>query len=154
MGKYKIGKDIGKLTVRLQQVEEKVAYVRKNGESGNTSNSECKCRGVSDSELYESLEDAAPDSKVFEILKNLMIDAGEITIRELFACTAEDVGHKAARAITLAKEIGFLALSNNKCCHEVDDVLKNDFCKRKAGKWCSLVKKHGLKRCTLASDKC
>ncbi|MFD1161283.1 hypothetical protein [Hwangdonia seohaensis] len=154
MGKYKIGKDIGELTVRLQHVEEKVAYARNNGQSGNTSNSACKCRGVSDSELYESLEDAAPDSKVFEILKNLMIDAGEVTIRELFACTIEDVGHKAANAIALAKEIGFLALSNDKCCHEVDDVLQNDYCKSKTGKWCSLVKKHGRKRCTLASDKC
>ncbi|MEP3838510.1 MAG: hypothetical protein ABJM36_12725 [Algibacter sp.] len=142
------------MTVRLQEVNKKVTYLQNKGQSGNTSNPGCQCRGVSDNELFESLEDAAPNGKVFEILKHLIIDAGDVTIRELFACNAEDVGHKAANAITVAKDIGFLALSNDKCCHEVDDVLQNDYCKSSAGKWCSLIKKHGLKRCTLASDKC
>lgn len=154
MDKYKLGKDIGKLTVRLQQLNEKLACLQNKGLSGNTFNSGCKSRGASDNELYESLEDAAPNGKVFEILKNLITDAGDVTIRELFACTTEDVGHKAANAISAAKEIGFLALSNDKCCHEVDDVLQNDYCKSSTGKWCSLIKKHGLKRCTLASTKC
>lgn len=81
-------------------------------------------RGVSDYHLFESLKNAAPNEEVFAILKRLGTDAGDITIRDLFACTTEDVGQSASNAIAIVKTIGFLALNNDKCCHKMDDPFK------------------------------
>jgi hypothetical protein len=156
MSNYKIGRDIGNLLARVNTLEEKIV----NNSSKSTFTKEGCCGPlfgkptVSDEELFESLSNASPDEKTFEILKCLVNDAGDITIRDLFARTSEDVGLAASNAITQAKMIGFLTLSNNKCCHEVDDPFKDDYCKKKAGKWCSLVKKTTKYMCTLASDKC
>ncbi len=150
MGDYKIGKDIGDLSARVRALEEKQrrpVCISSAPSSGGYSQ-------TSDAELFESLENAAPDEKTFNILKCLVTEAGDITIRDLFAATREDVGDAAAEAISMAKQIGFLALSNDKCCTEVDDPFKDDHCKRKKGKWCTLVKKETKWRCTLASDDC
>src|SRR5580658_9897197 len=108
---------------------------------------------ISDEDLFESLKKASRDDEKFEILKTLVVEAGHITIRDLFASTAEDVGPRVAGAIARAKTIGFLTLSNDSCCHEVDDTSKNDYCAKKDGKWCSLVWKTTKWMCTLASDK-
>ena len=155
MSNYKIGRDIGNLLARVDILEKKAT-----GERNKSAYAKDGCYGpcgkptVSDEELFESLSNASPDEKTFEILKCLVTDAGDITIRDLFARTSEDVGLAASNAITQAKMIGFLTLSNNKCCHQVDDPFKDDYCKTKAGKWCSLVKKTTKYMCTLASDKC
>ncbi len=156
MSNYKMGRDIGNLLARVNNLEEKVASSK--GKDSVTKGNDCwpSCcqSAVSDEALFESLSNASPDEKTFEILKCLVTDAGDITIRDLFARTTEDVGLAASNAIAQAKMIGFLALSNNKCCHEVDDPFKDDYCKQKTGKWCSLVKKTSKYMCTLASDKC
>ncbi|WP_303720883.1 hypothetical protein [Malonomonas rubra] len=47
-----------------------------------------------------------------------------------------------------------LKTSKDKGCHEGDDPFENDYCKKKTGQWCSLVKKETKWMCTLASDKC
>lgn len=156
MSNYKIGKDIGNLLARVNNLEEN-AVASKGKDSvikGNCCCPSCSQTSVSDEVLFESLSNASPDEKTFEILKCLVTEAGDITIRDLFARTSEDVGLAAANAIAQAKMIGFLTLSNNKCCHEVDDPFKDDYCKQKTGKWCSLVKKTTKYMCTLASDKC
>jgi hypothetical protein len=148
MNKYKLGKDMGKLMARVNQVEQK-SYP-------------CNCHettpagqpGVSDSELMDSLRNAAPNEKVFEILSRLVTDAGHITIRDLFSKTTADVGLTVTTAISNAKSVGFMNLSNDKCCHETGDPFTDDYCKTKSGKWCSLVKKTTKWMCTLASDKC
>ncbi len=144
---YKLGKDMGKLMVRMQQLEKRNYPCR-------CSEAACSNPGISMDELGESLHNAAPDEKTYQLLYRLVTDAGEITIRDLFTKTSLEVNNKVAAAIQAAKEIGFLALSNDKCCHEVDDPFKDDYCKTKAGKWCSLVKKETKWMCTLASDKC
>lgn len=151
MNKYKIGKDIGGLLERVKMLENS-----KNpcGCSDSNETNVHKQKGVSDYYLFESLKSAAPNHEVFEILKRLVIDAGDLTIRDLFACSTEDVGKPASDAITLAKTIGFLKLSNDKCCHEVDDPFTDDVCKKKEGGWCGRIKTATKMRCTLASDKC
>lgn len=156
MSNYKIGRDIGNLFARVNILEEKSAsnHVKNAFTKDGCCSSLCNKPIVSDEELFESLSNASPDEKTFEILKCLVTDAGDITIRDLFARTSEDVGLAASNAITQAKMIGFLTLSNNKCCHQVDDPFKDDYCKKKTGKWCSLVKKTTKYMCTLASDKC
>jgi hypothetical protein len=148
MSKYKLGKDMGKLMARVHQLEEK-SYPCRCGEKGSPGQIT-----VSDADLLDSLRNAAPNEQVFEILARLVTDAGQITIRDLFSRTTRDVGARISSAISDAKEIGFLALSNDKCCHEVDDPFKDDYCKTQSGKWCSLVKKQTKWMCTLASDKC
>lgn len=150
MGDYKIGKDIGSLSARVKALEEKYqrpVCITSGPSSGGYST-------VSDADLFESLKNGAPDEKTFTILKSLVTLAGDVTIRDLFAATRDDVGDAAADAIKMAKQIGFLELSNDKCCTELDDPFKDDFCKRKKGKWCTLVKKETKYRCTLASDDC
>lgn len=151
MSDYKIGRDIGYLLARVKVMEENAARHRCEDSIRKDINYN---HNVTDDELFESLRNATPDKKVFETLKCLVTDAGDVTIRDLFARTTEDVGQAASDAIAQAKMIGFLALSNNKCCHEVDDPFKDDYCKKKTGKWCSLVKKTTKYMCTLASDKC
>ena len=148
MNKYKLGKDMGKLMARVNQLEKKSypCNCQEKTATGQTN--------VSDSELLESLRNAAPDEKVFEILSRLVMDAGHITIRDLFSKTTQDVGMKIASVIDNAKSIGFLNLSNDKCCHETGDPFTDDYCKQQSGKWCSLVKKTTKLMCTLASDKC
>lgn len=153
MNKYKLGKDIGSLMERVSNLE-KSKKPCGCSESSNASNNRNLTRGVSNEILFESLKAASPNEEVYTILKQLVTEAGHITIRELFACSAEDVGKPAANAITMAKTIGFLALSNDKCCHEVDDPFTDDYCTTNNGKWCSLVKKTTKYMCTLASDKC
>lgn len=155
MNNYKIGKDIGNLLARVNHLEEKATRSKSVDFSQKGGGCPSCCQpSVSDEVLFESLSNASPDEKTFEILKSLVTDAGDITIRDLFARTTEDVGVAASNAIAQAKMIGFLTLSNNKCCHEVDDPFKDDYCKQKTGKWCSLVKKTTKYMCTLASDKC
>ncbi|WP_028469174.1 hypothetical protein [Neptunomonas japonica] len=156
MSNYKIGRDIGNLFARVNILEEKAAsnHDKSAFTKDDCCGSLCTKPVVSDEELFESLSNASPDEKTFEILKCLVTDAGDLTIRDLFARTSEDVGLAASNAITQAKMIGFLTLSNNKCCHQVDDPFKDDYCKKKTGKWCSLVKKTTKYMCTLASDKC
>jgi ribosomal protein S18 len=148
MNKYKLGKDMGKLMARVNQLEQK-KYPCNCHEKTATG-----ATGISDGELLESLRNAAPDDKVFEILSRLVIDAGHITIRDLFSKTKQDVGTRIATAIRNAKSIGFLNLSNDKCCTEVDDAFTDDYCKTQNDKWCSLVKAATKFRCTLASDDC
>lgn len=149
MSDYKIGKDMGELFARVKRLEE------------NTRPSPCKgsehesySPAVSDDELLRSLQEAASNEEVYSILKQLVTDAGHITIRQLFTYTRNDVNPAVVSSITKAKDIGFLSLSNDKCCHEVDDPFEDDYCKAKTGKWCSLVKKQTKWMCTLASDKC
>ena len=154
MGNYKIGKDIGELSARVTVLEENQKQSRCESQTFTPQPPVGGHSKISDEVLFESLHNAAPDEKVFAILKCLVTVAGDITIRDLFAATTEDVGKPAASAIARAKEIGFLNLSNDKCCHEVDDPFKDDYCKKKTGKWCSLVKKETKWMCTLASDKC
>ncbi len=148
MNKYKLGKDMGKLISRVQQLEKKNYPCNCQEKTGSGKNT------ISNSELLESLRNAAPDENFFEILSQLVIDAGHITIRELFSKTEQDTGIIISSAIKNAKIIGFLNLSNDKCCHETGDPFKDDYCKQQSGKWCSLVKKQTKWMCTLASDKC
>lgn len=138
---------MGKLISRVKQLERK--YYPCN--CGKTQESDMD---ISDSDLLEQLRNAAPDEKVFEILSRLVLDAGHITIRQLFTKTEQDVGMRISTAIRNAKTIGFMNLSNDKCCHEVDDPFTDEYCKQSNGKWCSLVKKETKFMCTLASDKC
>ena len=150
MSGYKIGKDVGELYARVKMLERSSGCgCDKGGRATDAAQ-----RGVGDAALLESLKNAAPNEKVFSILKNLVTHAGDITIRDLFAATSDDVSPAAVEALTDAKAIGFLALSNDKCCHEVDDPTEDDYCKTQKGKWCSLVKASIKWRCTLASDKC
>ena len=150
MNKYKLGKDMGGLMERVKVLENVKKPCGCSGSNTNIKNQ----RGVSDNLLFESLKNASPNEETYEILKRLVTDAGNVTIRELFACSSDDVGATASNAIVMSKKIGFLALSNNKCCHEVNDVSKDDYCKDMEGKWCSLVKATIKYRCTLASDSC
>lgn len=142
-----MGKDIGKLISRVKQLEKK-------GYPCNCMEAQERDVDISDSELLDSIRNAAPDEKVFEILSRLVLDAGHITIRQIFSKTEADVGLRVSTAIRNAKTIGFMNLSNDKCCHEVDDPFTNDYCKQASGKWCSLVRKTTKLMCTLASDKC
>ena len=152
MNEYQLGKDIGALMQKVEQLEQRPTAA---------SASPCNCpktstpaENIPDQAIFDSLADAAPTQEVFLILKCLIQEAGDITIKQLFSYSSDQVGCNAAEAISAAKKIGFLALSNDKCCHEVDDPFKNDFCKTQKGKWCSLVRTQTKMRCTLASDKC
>jgi hypothetical protein len=147
MNQYKLGKDMGKLMARVNQLEKK--------------NYPCNCHEktataatISDGELLENLRNAAPNGEFFEVLSRLVIDAGHITIRDLFSKTEQEAGAAAAIAIRNAKAIGFMSLSNDKCCHETGDAFTDDYCKQKTGKWCTLTKRSTKWFCTLASDKC
>ena len=154
MNDYKIGKDIGSLSARVKFLEDKNAHHPCDSSTTERPKGKAGYSTITDDNLFESLREASPNEEVFAILKCLVTTAGDITIRDLFAATTEDVGTAAAEAIAQAKTIGFLKLSNDKCCHQVEDPFEDDYCKRKAGKWCGLVKKTTKKMCTLASDKC
>lgn len=71
--------------------------------------------------------------KIYQILHELIAKAGHLTIRDLFAKISVEVHPGTIQAIQKAKKIGFSTLSNDKCCHEVDDPFKDDFCKASAG---------------------
>ena len=107
-----------------------------------------------DAELLDSLRESATDDEMYEILRALVTVAGHVTIRDLFACTASDVGEDVASAIAAAKGIGFLDLCNDQCCKESDDPLEDAVCQTKTGEYCARTKRSGIYLCTLASDKC
>ena len=58
MNKYKLGKDMGKLVARINQLEKKSYPCNCHDKTAAGSN-------VSDSKTLESLRNAAPDEKVF-----------------------------------------------------------------------------------------
>jgi hypothetical protein len=90
-----------------------------------------------------------PETAAFQELYNridrLVNDAGHITILELFTKSAEEIGMRAWEAIHAAKEVGFLAMDNQRCC-------KNHECVESERGWCNQAESR--QKCSAASDVC
>jgi hypothetical protein len=69
---------------------------------------------------YVASSDDPELQETYDIVNQLVNDAGDVTIRDLFTKTAEHIGMNAWNAIQHGKAIGFLNIDNKGCCQKGD----------------------------------